>query len=70
MERAATWRSGCGLMIVEMTPKYAEYERHRGERFETDGKTYKVGGKEVYYLKGYGAYAKDGLRELGAGVDE
>ena len=51
-------------MIVEMTPKYVEYDRHKGEHFETDGKTYMVGGVEVCYLKGYGAYAKDGLREL------
>lgn len=56
-------------MIVEMTPKYAEYEQHKGERFETDGKTYVVGGEEVYYLKGLGAYAKDGLRELGVEVE-
>lgn len=51
-------------MLVEMTPKYVEYERHKGESFETDGKTYVVGGEEVYYLKGIGAFAKDGLREL------
>lgn len=51
-------------MIVEMTPKYVEYEWHKGERFQTDGKTYVIGGEEVYYLDGYGAYAKDGLREL------
>ena len=52
-------------MLVELTPKYDEYEQHKGERYETDGKTYVVGGEEVYYLKGLGAYAKDGLRELG-----
>ena len=57
-------------MIVEMTPKYVEYEWHKGERFQTDGKTYVIGGEEVYYLDGYGAYAKDGLRELGIEVPE
>ena len=53
-------------MLVEMTPKYAEYEHHKGERFETNGKTYIVGGTEVWYLKGYGAFAKDGLHEVDA----
>jgi hypothetical protein len=53
-----------------MTPKYAEYGRHKGEHFETDGKTYMVGGVEFYYLKDYGAYAKDGLRELGVEVPD
>lgn len=57
-------------MLVELTPKYDEYEQHKGECYETDGKTYVVGGEEVYYLKGLGAYAKDGLRELGAEADE
>lgn len=57
-------------MIVEMTAKYAEYERHKGERFETDGRTYVVGNDEVYYLKGYGAFAKDGLREVQDGRGE
>ena len=57
-------------MLVEITPKYVEYERHKSERFETDGKTYVVGGEEVYYIKGLGAYAKDGLRELRIEVDE
>ena len=57
-------------MLVELTPKYAEYEQHKGERYETDGKTYVVGGEEVYYLKGLGAYAKDGLRELGVEAND
>ncbi len=57
-------------MIVEMTPKYAEYEQHKGEHFETDGKTYMVGGVEVCYLKGFGAFARDGLRELGMEASE
>lgn len=49
-------------MLVEMTPKYAEYERHKGERFECNGKTYTICGTKCYKLEGYGFYAMDGLR--------
>lgn len=49
-------------LTVEMTPRYAEYENHKGETFETSGSVTKVCGTDCLWLKGYGYFAYDGLR--------
>lgn len=48
-------------MTVMMLPTAGEYANHKGERFETDGVVYNVGGTECYLLKGYGLFAIDML---------
>lgn len=47
---------------VVMNEKYYEHLNHKNETFEITAFG-NIGGTEVAYLKGYGAYALDGLQE-------
>lgn len=56
-------------MTVEMTTRYAEYENHKREAFETSGTITNVCGTDCLWLEGYGYFAHDGLRVVGEEVE-